>query len=188
MLPAEENVVLDDSVGSSTVDHHITARSLGLHHSYAPLTTADDLEWLFDGTFESGQELESLDYDAEAPALHMDYAQFFPVMVENTQPSNSPSQALKTTAYSGVTQDVTHSCGWRVCNAMTEARRLELLLSMRDEFDAKTLTSDIFSLRSLAAGVHFYSKYVSSEYNFHHPRVLFPEEDEQVYLLSLIHI
>ena len=178
------STVEDDPLGNGFVDttiydQQITAQSLGLDHRFVPLTTANDLEWLFDGTFQSGREV---DCGSDLPYLDQDYAQLLSNALDDTLPIDMPSQKVPTTTHPPATHNVPQRCKWRVCNAMTEARRLELLLTMRDEFDTKALTSDIFSLHNLAAGVHFYSKYVSSEYNFHHPRILFPEEDEKVYL------
>lgn len=184
MPPPNTAPVEDDSIDNDFMDlfgYHqgLTTQSLDPDDSNVPLTTTDDSEWLLNSTFQSRHEV---DHGSGILDPNRNYTQLAPNTTQDALPSGAPLLVFTTAAHTITTHDASQHCRWRVCNAMTEAQRLELLLAMRDEIDAKALTSDVFSLHNLTAGVHFYSKYVSSEYNFQHSRILFPEEDEQVYL------
>jgi len=147
-------------------DSSKTSYSLYFEPRFVPLTSNDELDWLFDGTL----------YDN--PTTEMQSLILPGIGTSHSLPARTPPQ----THDIAVDQQASPLCAWRVCNAMSEAHRLELLLAMRDSFDHKGLTSAVFSLDNLKAGVHHFSKYVAREYSFFHPRLLFPEPDELIHL------
>jgi len=145
-------------------DSSNTPSSLYFEQRFVPLTSNDEIDWLFDGYGtlydKSTTEMQSF----SLPAID----------TANILQANAhlPSHHVAND------QQASPLCAWRVCNAMSEAQRLELLLAIRESFDYKALTSTVFSLENLKAGVHYFSKYVAREYSFFHPRLLFPEPDE----------
>jgi len=157
MPPPNTARVEDISIDNDFMDlfgYHqdLTTQSLSPNDSHVPLTTTDDSEWLLDSTFQPGHEV---DHGSGILDLNRNYTQLAPNTTQDTLPSGVPLQVFTIAAHTITTHDASQRCRWRVCNAMTEAQRLELLLAMRDELDAKALTSDVFSLHNLTAGVHF---------------------------------
>lgn len=69
------------------------------------------------------------------------------------------------------------TCGFRICNALTDERRIELLMDLRDLVQID-LRDPIFSLNSMKQGIHLYARNVSIEYPFLHHETLFPCSEE----------
>lgn len=64
-------------------------------------------------------------------------------------------------------------CGFRICNALTHERRIELLMDLRNlmEIDHR---DPIFSLNSMKHGIHLFCRNVPIEYPFLHQELLYP--------------
>lgn len=165
--------------GSLVSEPWVSPPLLGLDQRIASYTTAGDLEWLFDGSFSLSPEF---DRGMDVPCLEQEFLPPGDSAAVDSITGNQASPPIFDERSTNREQKTYQRCAWRVCNAMTEDRRLELLLAMRDRFETKVLTSETFSLDSLKAGVHFYSKYIHKEYCFFNPRILFPEADEQGYI------
>jgi len=155
---------------SQSRDSSNTPSSLYFEQRFVPLTSNDEIDWLFDG---DGTLYDNLTTEMQSFILPA-------VDTADTPQANASLQSH----HIAVDQQPSPLCAWRVCNAMSEAQRLELLLAIRESFDYKGLTSTVFSLENLKAGVHYFSKYVAREYSFFHPRLLFPEPDELTYLCA----
>lgn len=69
------------------------------------------------------------------------------------------------------------NCGFRVCNALTDQRRFDLLLALRDIIEID-LTERIFSLNSMKQGIHLFTRNVSIEFSIVHIEILFPSSEE----------
>ena len=71
------------------------------------------------------------------------------------------------------------SCGFPICNALTQDKRIELLMDLRDimEIDIRDRT---FSLNSLKQGVHLWSREISTEYSFLHRELLFLNDNREM--------
>lgn len=65
------------------------------------------------------------------------------------------------------------SCGFRVCNALTDERRIELLMDLRNLTDVD-LRDPIFSLNSMKQGIHLFCRNVNIEYAFIHHELICP--------------
>jgi hypothetical protein len=69
------------------------------------------------------------------------------------------------------------SCGFRVCNALTDERRIELLMDLRNLTDVD-LRDPIFSLNSMKQGIHLFCRNVNIEYAFLHHELICPSSQE----------
>lgn len=63
------------------------------------------------------------------------------------------------------------SCGFRVCNALTDERRIELLMDLRNIMDVD-IRDPIFSLNSMKQGIHLFCRNVNIEYAFIHHELI----------------
>jgi hypothetical protein len=68
------------------------------------------------------------------------------------------------------------NCGFPICNALTQERRIELLMDLRNLTDVDVRDA-IFSLNSMKQGVHLWSREISTEYNFLHRELLLLQDD-----------
>lgn len=73
--------------------------------------------------------------------------------------------------------------GFRICNALTEARKSELILALRNMADIDS-NDPKFSMNSMKQGIYMHGRYISSQYSIHHPEVLFPSSCESRAALS----
>lgn len=71
------------------------------------------------------------------------------------------------------------SCGFRICNALTDQRRFELLLALRAMMDID-VTEKIFSLNSMKQGIHLYCRNMSIEYSIIHTELMVPSSEESL--------
>lgn len=69
------------------------------------------------------------------------------------------------------------SCGFRVCNALTDERRIELLMDLRNLTDVD-LRDPIFSLNSMKHGIHLFCRNVNIEYAFIHHELICPSSQD----------
>lgn len=69
------------------------------------------------------------------------------------------------------------SCGFRVCNGLTNERRIELLMDLRN-LSKVDLRDPIFSLNSMKQGIHLFCRNVNSEYAFVHHELICPSSPE----------
>lgn len=63
------------------------------------------------------------------------------------------------------------NCGFPICNALTQERRVELLIDLRSIMEID-IRDPIFSLNSMKQGIHLWSREISTEYNFLHRELL----------------
>lgn len=181
----ESIMAVDWSTGQNTgvspirvrehVEPYMAPYPSGFDQRFVPLTTANDLEWLFDASY-----FANTDYGTASSMLPDPFIANGERLEEASTTSRTCYSSPDLSRRSQISR--TPRCKWRVCNAINESWRLELLLYLKDSFSDRTLVSDIFSLESLQAGVHFYSRYIAREYSFFHPRVLFPEVEEVPYI------
>ena len=79
------------------------------------------------------------------------------------------------------------NCGFPICNALTQDRRIELLMDLRDIVDID-IRDPIFSLNSMKQGIHLWSRELATEYCFLHRETLFLYDDnekEQIFIDTL---
>lgn len=69
------------------------------------------------------------------------------------------------------------TCGFRICNALTDERRIELLIDLRNLVDVD-LQDPIFSLNSMKQGIHLFFRNVNIEYSFLHHEILIASSRE----------
>ncbi|KAK5054587.1 hypothetical protein LTR84_001478 [Exophiala bonariae] len=71
------------------------------------------------------------------------------------------------------------SCGFRVCNALTDERRIELLMDLRNIIDVD-VRDPIFSLNSMKQGIHLFCRNVNIEYAFIHHELICSSSKENL--------
>lgn len=71
------------------------------------------------------------------------------------------------------------SCGFRVCNALTDERRIELLMDLRNIMDVD-IRDPIFSLNSMKQGIHLFCRNVNIEYAFIHHELICSSSKENL--------
>jgi hypothetical protein len=64
------------------------------------------------------------------------------------------------------------NCGFPICSALTQDKRVELLMDLRDIMTID-VRDPIFSLNSMKQGIHLYSREIATEYCFIHRELFF---------------
>ncbi|ETN44352.1 uncharacterized protein HMPREF1541_10532 [Cyphellophora europaea CBS 101466] len=70
------------------------------------------------------------------------------------------------------------NCGFPICTALTQERRTELLMDLRDIIDVD-IRDPTFSLNSMRQGIHLWSREISTEYSFLHRELLFLRDHDE---------
>ena len=145
--------------------------------------TDTDMQWFFDTQQpleleqDSVQRSQSLEHSNPAPLrdistitseIYNVNGQLPPVYLQESQ---SKIFVAKTGEFDPP------SCGFQVCNGLTNERRIELLMDLRNisNFD---LRDPIFSLNSMKQGIHLFCRNVNSEYAFVHHQFICPSSQE----------
>lgn len=146
-------------------DHGSARANNGIHPLYMSPISFEGLEWLFDynsmaqyGTFNLQNPLPfTTGNDAAATDLACLEACF-------SSPVSEPEVQIP------LEKIISHrpECNFKVCHALTEEHRTQLLWSLHSTLPGLDIDSPLLSLDSLKNGLHFYFKYVSPEYSIFH--------------------
>jgi hypothetical protein len=140
-----------------------------------------DIDWFWQNqSFIAEQELEINDSFGPSRSIAMIYT--FPQ--ERDENGNHPPprylQAAPSKVYVNHAIDVpAPNCGFPICNALTQDRRTELLMDLREIMDVD-IRDPVFSLNSMKQGVHLWSREISTEYNFLHRELLLLREPGEI--------
>ncbi|EXJ88751.1 hypothetical protein A1O1_05683 [Capronia coronata CBS 617.96] len=165
-----------------------------IHSNRGSRLTDTDMDWFF-----QNQDMSALDGDQiwnEDDSGPSDNISFD---LPQEAPRNSPAEAAKVkrpppaylqdlqtkiyVAKSGQLEAPT--CGFRICNALTDERRIELLMHVRNLVEVD-LNDPIFSLNSMKQGIHLFCRNVAIEYPFVHPEVLCPSSNQSRHIMKQV--
>lgn len=74
--------------------------------------------------------------------------------------------------------DAPPSCGFRVCNVLTESHREDLLATIHELSDID-LEDPMFSLNRMKQGVHLYFRHISKEHAIFNHGIFVPHDEEK---------
>ena len=69
------------------------------------------------------------------------------------------------------------NCGFPICNALTQDRRIELLMDLREIMEID-IRDPGFSLNNMKQGIHLFSREIATEYSFVHRELLGLRDDK----------
>ncbi|RDW74821.1 hypothetical protein BP6252_05963 [Coleophoma cylindrospora] len=146
----------------------------GFDSRHVSFITENDISWLFDdnslgqlGTTEfpssSGElgNLHSVDPFAPDAQYSLDMQDFEPWITSPRSQTEAPS------------------CGFRVCNALNNSHRAELIEVMKSELPDVDFDGPMFTLNNLKQGIHLYARNVTKEYPVFNRQIFAPCTKEE---------
>jgi hypothetical protein len=174
--PSQREVALGLHNGNFTPQKHEFDWESGLDSRHVAFITDNDISWLFDdasfaqfGGSDSPlypvPQSEALVFDrSDSPQLEsVDLG-------HNT--SKNPVEGAQLRAEAP-------SCGYRICNALTEKHRQALIAAIRSELTNLDFEDPVFSLANLRQGVHLYARYISKEFALFNHRMFAPVDEDK---------
>lgn len=153
----------------------------GLDPHHVAFITGSDITWLFDDTSMAQFDSTSSQYcppgQLESSILSNDLVTDSSDLDEYSHysPPLSPSDTVQDPP-----RDISApSCGYRICNALTEAHREELLATLQLEMTDVDFDHPTFSLNIMKQGVHLYARNTSKEYAIFHHHIFAPSGEEE---------
>lgn len=154
-------------------DHDFNWESC-LDSRHVAFITDNDISWLFDdASFAQYGISNSLLYPSMHPGLTFESPDS-----PDAETVDLGHNAILIPIEGIIPQAEAPSCGYRICNALTEKHQKALIAAIRPELTDFDFDDPVFSLVNLRQGVHLYARYISKEFALFNHRIFAPAAED----------